>query len=147
MVAKYQKDWAYRSAVHDTTGQTSARIVFGRELCLPCDILFGSPSEDPKEVLDYVDDLKEKLPCVHKTVHHKIRVVNDGMKTRYNLKGNSIGFRQGIWYGFIILAVVTRLGRSIYCRDENQRCRLQNSSRAEDENEDGSFRPLHEGQQ
>ena len=86
MVGECQKDWdrhlplfllAYRSAVHDTTGQTLVRIVFGRELRLPCDILFGSPSEEPKEVIDYVDDLKEKLLSVQETVRHRIRVASD----------------------------------------------------------------------
>ena len=41
VVAEHQKDWdlylslfllAYKSVVHDTTGQTPARIVFGKEL-------------------------------------------------------------------------------------------------------------------
>ena len=79
MVAEHQKDWdrhlplfllAYRSAVHDTTGKTPARIVFGRELCLSCNILFAYPSEEPKEVIDYVDDLKRKLLSVHEMVRH-----------------------------------------------------------------------------
>ena len=104
VMAENQKDWdrhlslfliAYRSAVHDTTGQTPARIVFGRELCLPCDILFGSPSEEPKKVIDYINDLKEKLLSVHETVRHKIKVASDRMKTRYHLKGNSVGFQAG----------------------------------------------------
>ena len=90
---------AYRSAVHDTTGQTPARIVFGRGLRLPCDILFGSPSEEPKEVIDYVDGLKEKLLSVQETVRHKIRMASDRMKTRYDLKDNSVGFQAGefVW--------------------------------------------------
>ena len=76
VVAEYEKEWdqnlplillAYRSAVHDTRGQTPARIVFGRELRLPCDILFGSPNEEPKEVINYVDSLKKKLLSVHET--------------------------------------------------------------------------------
>ena len=80
----------HRSAVQDTTGQTSARIVFERELRLTCDILFGSPSED---------DLKEKLLSIHETLRHKIRVASDRRKTRYDLKGNSAGFQVGdlVW--------------------------------------------------
>ena len=82
VVAEHQKYWdqhlllfllAYQSAVHDTTGQTPPRIVFERELRLPCDILFGSTSEEPKEVRDYVADLKEKLLSVHETVRHEGR--------------------------------------------------------------------------
>ncbi|GBN39028.1 hypothetical protein AVEN_58546-1 [Araneus ventricosus] len=49
-VSKNQQDWdeklplfllAYRSAVHETTGFTPSRILYGRELRLPCDLLFG----------------------------------------------------------------------------------------------------------
>ena len=95
VVAEHQKDWetTYRSAVHNTTGQILARIVFGRKLRLPCDILFGSPNEEPKEVIDYVDHLKEMLLCVHETVRHKIRMVSDRMKTSYHLKGTSADFQ------------------------------------------------------
>ena len=57
--------------------------------------MFGFPSEEPKEVINYVDDLKEKLLSVHKTMHHKIRVVSNVMKTRYDLEGNSTGFQVG----------------------------------------------------
>ncbi|KAG5897160.1 hypothetical protein JTB14_020889 [Gonioctena quinquepunctata] len=34
---------AYRSAVHESTGQTPASIIMGRELRLPCDLKFGIP--------------------------------------------------------------------------------------------------------
>ncbi|KAJ8949442.1 hypothetical protein NQ318_007543 [Aromia moschata] len=38
---------AYRSSVHETTGQTPASIVMGRELRLPCDLKFGcTPGDD-----------------------------------------------------------------------------------------------------
>ena len=70
--------------------------------------------KEPTEVIEYVDDLKEKLLSVHETVHHKIQMASDRMKTRYDLKGNSVGFQAGD---------------------------LQYSTRAEDENEDCPFRP------
>ena len=61
--------------------------------------MFGALSENPKKVIDYVDDLREKLLSVHETVRHKIRVASDRMKTRYDLKGNSVGFQAGdlVW--------------------------------------------------
>jgi hypothetical protein len=36
---------ACRASTHDTTGLTPASLVFGRELPLPCDLLFGAPSQ------------------------------------------------------------------------------------------------------
>ncbi|XP_063921486.1 uncharacterized protein LOC135136223 [Zophobas morio] len=80
VTAEHQEDWdrhlllfllVYRSAVHDRTGQTAAGS-FQKGTSCTCDILYGSPSEEPKEVIDYVDDLKKKLLSVHETVRHKI---------------------------------------------------------------------------
>jgi len=50
VVADHQRDWdqylslfllAYRSSVHESTGETPNNVIFGRELRLPCDMLFG----------------------------------------------------------------------------------------------------------
>jgi hypothetical protein len=52
VIASHQRDWdarlsifllAYRASTHDTTGLTPVSLVFGREFCLPCDLLFGAP--------------------------------------------------------------------------------------------------------
>ena len=51
-VEHHQKDWddhvpllmmSYRSAVHESTKQTPAKLMFGREVNLPLDLLFGRP--------------------------------------------------------------------------------------------------------
>ncbi|UYV63838.1 K02A2.6-like [Cordylochernes scorpioides] len=52
-----QRDWdsqlpillmAYRSSVHETTGYSQAKMLFGRELKLPCDLIFGCPNKVPR---------------------------------------------------------------------------------------------------
>jgi len=104
----HQKDWdqhipsfllAYRSAIHDTTGFTPARVLFGRELRLPCDLKFGTPNEEHVEINDYIDELKEKLLSIHDLTRKKIRLASDRMKARYDLKANSAGFHPGerVW--------------------------------------------------
>jgi hypothetical protein len=54
VVTSHQRDWdeglpplssSYRASTHDTTGLTAASPVFGRELPLPCDLLFGVPPD------------------------------------------------------------------------------------------------------
>lgn len=50
--------------------QTPARIVFGRELNLPCDLEFGSARAPEEEVTDYVDNFREQLLQTHRYVKH-----------------------------------------------------------------------------
>ena len=65
-VEKQQEDWdshvplillAYRSAVHESTGQTPSFLMFGTKVNLPVDLLFGRPpsSKETETVEDYVD--------------------------------------------------------------------------------------------
>ena len=65
-----QKNWhveipylmmAYRSSVNESTGLTPAMLMFGHEIRLPLDIVFGtSPGED-NEKTEYASSLREKL--------------------------------------------------------------------------------------
>ncbi|UYV84336.1 K02A2.6-like [Cordylochernes scorpioides] len=108
VVEQHQRDWdvrlppflmAYRAAIHETTGQTPAKIMFGRELRLPCDLEFGSPGEPPAEVTYYVNNLRSILLETHELVRAKIRTASHRMKTRYDQRANHDGFRQNdlVW--------------------------------------------------
>jgi hypothetical protein len=55
VITSHQRDWntrlpiflfAYKAYSHDTMGLTQASIVFGRELRLSCDLLFGAPPDN-----------------------------------------------------------------------------------------------------
>ncbi|GFX88073.1 retrovirus-related Pol polyprotein from transposon 412 [Trichonephila clavipes] len=70
MVSKNQQDWdqkvplfllAYRSAVHETTGYSPSQMLFGRDLRLPCDLLFGRPPDTPSSPEEYVQNLRHVL--------------------------------------------------------------------------------------
>ncbi|UYV61692.1 K02A2.6-like [Cordylochernes scorpioides] len=108
VVEQHKRDWdvrlppflmAYRAAIHETTGQTPAKIMFGRELRLPCDLEFGSPEEPPAEVAGYVNNLRSLLLETHELVRTKIRTASHRMKTRYDQRANHDGFRQNdlVW--------------------------------------------------
>ncbi|KRY44717.1 Retrovirus-related Pol polyprotein from transposon [Trichinella britovi] len=53
---------AYRSSVHRTTGATPCRIIFGRELRLPVDVVYGLPQGMQAETSGvYVQRLRQEL--------------------------------------------------------------------------------------
>ncbi|CAH0555118.1 unnamed protein product, partial [Brassicogethes aeneus] len=88
VVSDHQRDWdrflhlfllAYRSSIHDTTGQTPASIVMGRELRLPCDLRFGClPGEDIAGE-DYASNLRRKMSDIHNRVRLNIQSASDRM--------------------------------------------------------------------
>lgn len=61
-VPKHQQDWnelilffllAYMTIIHKTTGNISSTMVYGRELRLPYDLLFGKPEQSGVSVTMY----------------------------------------------------------------------------------------------
>ncbi|KAJ8703953.1 hypothetical protein PYW07_013247 [Mythimna separata] len=108
VVDDHQKDWdryiplflmSYRSAVHDSTGHTPARVNFGREMRLPVDIITGVPPDKTKPVTDFVSDLQDQLDEVHKRVRENSLHTSVKMKTRYDRNANAKGFEEGalVW--------------------------------------------------
>lgn len=90
---------AYRNAVHTSTGHTPSEVLFGKTATLPSEIKFGASPEEPKNVSDYVSDLRRRLMDVHDRTRKKIHIASDRMKTRYDLKATSSGFSEGdlVW--------------------------------------------------
>jgi len=112
-VAKYcssdQRDWdvklpsllmAYRSAQHETTIHTPAKLMFGRELRLPVDLATGRP---PQEVTDpisnYAQMLQERLITAHRLVRNSMRTAGNNMKTRYDWHSREVKYNVGdhVW--------------------------------------------------
>ena len=93
-VEENQRNWdvlvplmmmAYRSAVHDSTGYTPARLTFGRDLRLPIDLAYGHPAEEPPpHKTAYVLQLQERLESVHLYARQHIRIKSDKMKLHYD---------------------------------------------------------------
>jgi hypothetical protein len=109
LVSKDQQDWdqklplfllAYRSAVHETTGFTPSQMLFGRELRLPCDLLFGRPPDAPSSPEDYVEDLQARLEDVHEFARGRINIATEKMKTRYDTRATGHQFQEGdkVWF-------------------------------------------------
>ncbi|MCQ7131118.1 DDE-type integrase/transposase/recombinase [Salmonella enterica] len=88
-----QRDWdskvplfllAYRSAVHESTRVTPSRMLFGKELRLPGDLLFGRPMEETAATTDYASQLRQKMTEIHEFARRHLKVCSDRMKTRYD---------------------------------------------------------------
>jgi hypothetical protein len=108
VVYTHQRDWderlpifllAYRASTHETTGMMPANLVFGRELRLPCDLLFGAPPDKEQSTTDYASDLVERLHDTHQYARRNLKVASDRMKARYDRLANSAGFQEGdcVW--------------------------------------------------
>lgn len=108
VVAEHQRDWdhhlpffllAYRSSVHETTGQTPANVLFGRELRLPCDLQFGCKPDEDVAGEDYISRLKRRMDDIHEKVRSNMQHASDRMKTRYDIKAETGGFQPGdlVW--------------------------------------------------
>lgn len=93
-----QRDWdtllpfllmSYRSAVHETTKNTPARLVFGRELRLPIALCYGFPpqTQTPPDV--YIDMLMQRLQKIHDYNRMELEATSRRMKDRYDLKSNT----------------------------------------------------------
>ncbi|GFU53194.1 retrovirus-related Pol polyprotein from transposon 412 [Trichonephila clavipes] len=109
MVSKNQQDWdqkvplfllAYRSAVHETTGYSPSQMLFGRDLRLPCDLLFGRPPDTPSSPEEYVQNLQARFEDVHHLARERINLRTEKMKTRCDTKATGHQFKEGdkVWF-------------------------------------------------
>jgi hypothetical protein len=108
VAAPYQRDWdkrlplfrlAYSATSHDTTGLTPASLVFGQELRLPCDLLFGVPPDRGRTMIDHAVDLVDHLKDIHPYARQHLNLASDRMKTWYDKIANSTGYHEGdrVW--------------------------------------------------
>ena len=91
-----QRDWdlhipflimAYRSADHNSTGCSPAKMMLGRELKLLIDLIFGRPEEEPHQgASNYANTLQEKLERVHRFAREHVETMSNQMKQKHNLQ-------------------------------------------------------------
>ncbi|KAJ8934548.1 hypothetical protein NQ318_004978, partial [Aromia moschata] len=101
---------AYRSSVHETTGQTPASIVMGRELRLPCDLKFGCTPGDDVAGEDYVSTLRQRMDDIHERVRSNIQGASNRMKETYDINANDGRYQPGNQ----VREVVTRINDVVY---------------------------------
>lgn len=102
---------AYRSSIHEATKVSPCRMMFGREINLPVDLLFGSPREEPYEPnTDYAYHLSQSLAIIHRFAREHLEISTKRMKKNYdhkaNFKRHSPG--DGVW----LYNLIRKKGRS-----------------------------------
>jgi hypothetical protein len=86
---------AYRAPTHNTTGLTPTNLVFGRELRLPIELLFGAPLVKEQPTIDHADDLVDRLHIIHNYARQHLKLASDRMKTRYKRAAYCSGYHEG----------------------------------------------------
>jgi len=112
VVSGHQRDWeeylphvmaAYRGSVHDATGFSPNRLLFGKENRAPLDLVYGRPTEEWSRgttYSSYVEDLAERLEESYRTVRENLQRAAERRKHEYDLRVRPISFKEGdkIWY-------------------------------------------------
>jgi hypothetical protein len=102
--ASYQRDWdtrltffllAYRASTPDTTDLTPGSLVFGRELLLSCDLLFGHRQTIKRPTINHAANLVDHLHDIHNYARQHLKLASKQMKTRYDRLANCAGYHEG----------------------------------------------------
>lgn len=66
---------AYRSSIHESTRMSPCAMMFGREITLPVDILYGTQKKDKEfPSSQYVFDLQECLTFIHNFASENLKL-------------------------------------------------------------------------
>ena len=82
---------AYRSSVHETIGETPSRMVFGRQVQLPVDLVLGRPPDQAVTddiAIPYVNGLRDQLYNTHDLARSKMEEASAYQKRNYDVRMN-----------------------------------------------------------
>lgn len=94
-VDKNQKNWdelipflmlAYRSSVHESTGVSPNKMVFGRQVALPIDLVLGRTNPEKGNTSEYIQNLSDKINVIHNFARENIKLNSQSMIREYNAK-------------------------------------------------------------
>ena len=113
VVADNQKDWdihipkalfAYRTALHESSGYSPFRVNFGRSPILPIDIVVGRPprpegSTGDANVPQYVEELSTSLRKIFSDVKSHLDKAHERSKKRYDkdARGETFAVGDQVW--------------------------------------------------
>ena len=75
---------AYHSSVHASTQYTPFYLLFGHEVQLPVDVMFGQQLNHKPEVSDYVRNIHDTLEEVHEHPREHLQAAQKCQKDHYD---------------------------------------------------------------
>ncbi|CAB4006093.1 Retrovirus-related Pol poly from transposon 412 [Paramuricea clavata] len=91
---------AYRTATHASTHFTPARLMIGREIRTPIDLVYERPDPEVVESYStYVRELQENLQVTHEFARKYIEQSFESMRKRYDVDSSACIFNEGdqVW--------------------------------------------------
>ena len=90
---------AYNTSVHPTTGYSPFYLMYGRQVRMPTDIMFGTPTPDAASPSEYADDLRKRLEGAYQQVREQMGHQLDRQKELYDKKVHGKLFEAGdlVW--------------------------------------------------
>ena len=137
---------AYRASVHDTTRFPPFHLMFGREVRLPIDVMFGNTSDPVQEHTKYAIDLRSRLEKAFESVREHTKAVQKRQKDRYDRRVSGGRYQVGDrvwlhspaiprgrspklhrpWTGpFVVIKVLSDVTYRIQSERPKSRCRRQ----------------------
>ena len=104
-----ERDWdlhlpsvmlAYRTSVHETTGETPFQLMFGREVRLPIDVMYGTPTgEPPASTNQYAQSLRNRLEKAYRQIRSHTKLMQKRQKEVYDrhLEGSPYQVGDSVW--------------------------------------------------
>ena len=103
---------ALRSAVNRNSGFTANKLMLGREVNTPAELLHPAPRQgDTMDLEAYVVDLEQALQTAHETARGQLRTSEERMKRDYDLKVHSRAYEE--WNLVYILDTATVKGKCL----------------------------------
>ena len=92
---------AYRSSRQESTGQTPYLMLFGREIDMPVDVVYGrpAPEELPEDTTAYVEQLRETLEEAHELARRSTGQSSARQKRNYDHRSRGSKYQVGdaVW--------------------------------------------------